>query len=237
MIVRPLHLAYLPMPSDPRHQGGFTFIWLLFLVAGLGVSMAAVGTLWHTAAQREKETELLFVGDQYRRAIESFWKSSPKGEKRLPNSLDELLLDPRFPHTVRHLRRLYLDPVTGKDEWGLLRNPANGISGVYSLSDATPMKRMNFPGVYGQFEAAKNYQGWGFRFDVPVASQAVNAEGLKADGADGSVQPAEDPGAIKKRMACMDARDKGFILCRKPGVDRVSCEDKLWREFASCDGD
>jgi len=32
----------------------------------MGVALAALGTMWHTASQREKERDLLFVGDQYR---------------------------------------------------------------------------------------------------------------------------------------------------------------------------
>jgi hypothetical protein len=80
-----------------RREDGFTLLGLLFLVAGLGVAMAALGTVWHSAAQREKERDLLFAGDQYRRAIESFWNVPlPEGTpRRLPKHFAELLLDPR----------------------------------------------------------------------------------------------------------------------------------------------
>jgi len=152
------------MPSPPRRQGGFTFLWLLFLIAGLGVGMAAVGTLWHTAAQREKEKQLLFVGNEYRRAIESFLKIPlPAGQQaRLPQSLDELLLDPRFQHTVRHLRRLYTDPITGNNEWGLLKDAKGGIGGVFSLSELTPFKKQNFPSAYEDFVDKSEYRQWVF---------------------------------------------------------------------------
>jgi len=154
-------------------QGGFTLLGLLFLVAGLGVAMAALGTVWHSAAQREKERDLLFAGDQYRRAIESFWTVPlPVGTpRRLPKHFAELLVDPRFPRTVRHLRRLYRDPMTGDTEWGVLKGPDGGIAGVVSLSDAKPFKRANFPSAYVHFQEAQSYRDWIFRFDVEKAER------------------------------------------------------------------
>lgn len=145
-------------------QSGFSLLALLFLIAGLGVAMAALGTMWHTASQREKEQELLFIGNQYRQAIESFWNRSP-GDRRLPRSLDELLIDPRFPNTVRHLRRIYPDPMTGKSEWGLVKEADGGISGVYSLSGKMPFKRAGFAAANEAFQDAGSYRDWLFRFD------------------------------------------------------------------------
>jgi type II secretory pathway pseudopilin PulG len=162
-----------------RAQAGFTLLGLLFLVAGLGVAMAALGTVWNTAAQREKERDLLFVGDQYRRAVESFWQMPlPVGTpRRLPQDVGELLKDPRFPNTVRHLRRAWRDPMTGQAEWGLLEEPDGGISGVYSLSEAKPFKSGNFPPEYAQFKDAKSYRDWVFRFDVEKALREAGRGG------------------------------------------------------------
>jgi type II secretory pathway pseudopilin PulG len=160
--------------AGPDHaQAGFSFLGLLFLLAGLGVALAALGTVWSTAAQREKELDLLFIGDQYRRAIESFWKIPlPVGTpRRLPKDFDELLLDPRFPNTVRHLRRVWRDPLTGTSEWGLVREPDGGISGIHSLSTRQPFKSGNFPVDYEQFREAGSYRDWVFRFDVEKAQR------------------------------------------------------------------
>lgn len=175
------------MPTGSA-QRGFSLLGLLFVVAGLGVGMAALGTVWHTASQREKERELLFVGDQYRRAIESFWKVPlPVGTpRRLPKNFAELLLDPRFPQTVRHLRRVYRDPMTGGLEWGLLKDPDGGIAGVYSLAEGEPFKRANFPSAYAQFEEAQSYRDWIFRFDVEKAQQGTEPA---AKGTPAGVRP------------------------------------------------
>ncbi len=170
------------------HQGGWVLLALLFILAALGAGMAAVGTVWTTTAQREKEAELLFVGEQYRRAIESYQRHSPGAEKPYPPSLADLLQDRRLPMPVRHLRRLYPDPITGRPEWGLVRDAQGGIVGVYSLSEGRPIKQTGFAAAQEGFEAASSYREWVFR--ARVAEQP--AAGTEADEAI-PAQPAQRP--------------------------------------------
>lgn len=158
-----------------RFQGGWVLLALLFILAALGTGMAALGTMWTTAAQREKETELLFVGEQYRRAIESYQRRGPGAERPYPPSLEVLLQDARFPMPVRHLRRLYPDPMTGRPEWGLVRDDQGGILGVYSLSEGTPMKTAGFAPAQEGFEAATSYREWVFK--ARVAEQPAAGTG------------------------------------------------------------
>ena len=145
-----------------RKQSGLALLGVIVFVAALGIGMAALGTVWQTAAQREKEAELLFVGDQFRNAIESFQSSPVNGAVVLPKTFDDLLADRRFPNPVRHLRRVYRDPLTGLDEWGLIRGSDGGIAGVYSLASGAPRKTANFPPRYAHFEKAESYQDWRF---------------------------------------------------------------------------
>ena len=163
----------------PTGERGFTLVGLLFLVAGLGVAMSVLGTVWHTVAQREKEKELLFIGEEYRHAIAGFWRASPSGQQRLPREFAELLLDPRFPNTVRHLRRLYVDPMTGGTDWGVVKDEAGGITGVYSLSERKPLKQAGFPRSQTAFEQAESYQQWLFLFQT-AADSAGQAAAAKA---------------------------------------------------------
>lgn len=128
----------------PRSNQGFSYLIVLFAVAALGAGLAAAGIVWEKAASREKETELLFVGNAYRRAIASYYERTPGGVKTFPRSLDDLVKDPRFPNTVRHLRRLYKDPLTNSLEWALIAAPGGGIMGIYSTSEAHPIKMANF---------------------------------------------------------------------------------------------
>ena len=145
------------------HSRGFSYLTALFLVAVMGLALAATGEVWQTAAQREKETELLFVGKQYRKAIELYYKSSP-GLTRYPRQLEDLLKDPRRPETQRYLRRLYADPVTGRNEWGLVRAADGGIAGVYSLSEDTPLKVSNFRPEDAVLTGRTKYMDWKFEY-------------------------------------------------------------------------
>ncbi len=142
-------------------ERGFTLLWVLFLLVVLGLGLAGLGRVWDTSLRREKEAELLFVGDQYRRAIEAYQQATPGSEKTYPKHLEDLLLDRRFPQTVRHLRRLYRDPVTRSRDWGLVKE-GEGITGVYSLSEDTPLKQAGFPAAYRTFEGVASYRDWAF---------------------------------------------------------------------------
>ncbi len=142
-------------------QQGFTYMAVLFMVAILGGGFALAGEVWDTVAKREKEAELLFVGNQYRQAIRRYYEGTPGGVKRYPRTLDDLLKDPRSPAVQRHLRQLYRDPLGGK-EWGIVRAADGGIAGVHSLSREQPLKTGNFRLRDAGFESAKRYADWKF---------------------------------------------------------------------------
>jgi type II secretory pathway pseudopilin PulG len=144
-----------------RAQRGFTYVGLLLAVALAGVALGAAGTLWSTAALRDKEAELLFVGDQFRRAIGSYYEGTP-GAKRYPLKLEDLLEDKRVGVTRRHLRRLYADPMTGQRDWELVRLPDGQIVGVHSRAQGRPMKVANFPPRDESFANAASYRDWVF---------------------------------------------------------------------------
>lgn len=161
-------------------QRGFTFIAILLAVALVGAVLAAAATVWHTAAKRAREEELLFVGDQFRRAVLSYARSRAGGVAgQLPRSLDDLLRDPRAPAVTRHLRRIYVDPVTGKAEWGLVRNPEGGILGVYSLSEGKPLKTGNFRPEDQAFADKRSYGEWRF----VVSEETLRKAALPVAGA------------------------------------------------------
>ncbi len=158
-------------PINPHAHNGFSYIGLLILVAIMGVTLAAAGDLWQTTRQREKEDELLYAGHQFRLAIQHFYQHSAGGPA-YPQALDDLLKDPRAPNTRRYLRRIYPDPITGTTDWGLVKGPNGEIYGVYSKSDAEPLKKANFNLTDAAFEGAKKYSEWQFVF-LPKHSPAA----------------------------------------------------------------
>ena len=63
---------------------------------------------------RDKERQLLFAGHEFREAIRRYLEASPAGQGSLSAfHWTDLLRDPRSPDIKRHLRRIYLDPMTG----------------------------------------------------------------------------------------------------------------------------
>jgi type II secretory pathway pseudopilin PulG len=152
-----------------RHQQGFTYLTVMFVIAILLGGLAIVGEVWETAARREKEAELLFIGNQYRRAIGLFYESTPGVVKRYPRELADLIEDPRQPGMQRHLRKLYPDPITGK-EWVIIRGADGGVQGVQSASEAAPLKIAGFRVRDASFEGAAKYADWKF---IHASTQAA----------------------------------------------------------------
>jgi len=142
---------------------GFTYLGILFAVFILSAGLALTGEVWHTSAAREREAELLHVGAQYRKAIERYYLAGPR---QYPRRLDDLLKDPRQAGTVRHLRKLYRDPLGG-EEWGFVRAPDGGIAGVHSLSAGRPLKRAGFAPRDRDFEGKEKYSDWRFVYVPP----------------------------------------------------------------------
>lgn len=148
-----------------KYSAGFTYLALLFFVAIMGAVMAATGMLWSTAQLREKERDLLFVGNEFRKAIASYYEQTPGTVKRYPHSFDDLLKDNRFLASVRHLRRVYADPMTSTRDWGIVRAPDGGIMGIYSLSNEPTIKRSGFRKRDAVFEKSEHYAEWRFVYE------------------------------------------------------------------------
>ena len=156
-------------------QRGFTYVGLLLLVAISSSALAAAASLWTVASRRDKEAQLLFAGEQFVQAIRSFRDKTPAGQaRRFPQRLDELLDDKRWPATTRHLRQVYVDPLTGTREWGLVQAPGGGIMGVYSLGTGVPLKQGSFAEAFESFAGAASYQDWRFVYVAPRATPAPN---------------------------------------------------------------
>jgi type II secretory pathway pseudopilin PulG len=175
--------------SRPAPQRGFTYIGVLILVAIAGVALAGAGQLWSTLAKRDREAQLLFVGDEFRRAIGSYYEGSP-GVHQFPQALDDLLEDRRLPVVRRHLRKIYVDPMTGNKEWGLVKN-GDVILGVHSLSKGKPLKTANFKPEDAAFEGSGAYTEWVFTYQPAAAGSAsppTGAAGGAQLGAPGSAK-------------------------------------------------
>ena len=134
-------MVHLTLPGNKfliRSVAGFAYIALLVTLAGLALILGVATEQIEHAAQRDREEQLLFVGSQFRQAVASYYEKSP-GTKRYPRKLEELLQDNRFPKPMRHLRRIYIDPMTNLADWQLVRSAQGGIIGVFSRSELLPI--------------------------------------------------------------------------------------------------
>jgi len=143
---------------------GYTYIGLLIIVMLTGFALAQAGTTWSEKVRRSREQELLKIGDKLRIAIGQYYENSPSTIKQFPQSLGDLLFDKRFPTPKRYLREVYIDPFTGRRDWGMLIASDGGIMGVYSLSGLKPYKRANFRPRYQYFADKKTYGDWIFAY-------------------------------------------------------------------------
>lgn len=149
------------MQTGERRDRGFTYIGVLALVVLIGIMLAAAGEVSSTAARRERETQLLWVGRQYRAAIGMYFNR----RRSYPQTLDELLGSaPDALLQVRYLRRLYPDPMTNAVDWVLLEAPNGGIMGVASSSRRAPIKTAGFDDDEEDFANAASYGDWKFSF-------------------------------------------------------------------------
>lgn len=155
-----------------RAARGYALVLLLVLVAALGVAAAGAVQLGHNAGRRHAEAALLDIGDDFRAALLS-WRRGGPGLAVGPTQLADLLRDPRVPGVRRHLRAIPFDPLTGRAEWGLLRDSAGRIVAVYSLAPGRPVKRQGFGPTQAGFEEAESYAQWRFGLVPSVRLQGA----------------------------------------------------------------
>ena len=89
---------------------GYAMAALLGSLVVMGVLMSMLLPVWSQAAQREREAELAFRGEQYARAIELYQR---RFAGAFPPDVDSLV-------EQRFLRRLYKDPMMEDGEFQIL---------------------------------------------------------------------------------------------------------------------
>lgn len=168
-------------------ERGFTYLWLLFLLAAGGAVLAAAGQRWSAIMQSERERELIFRGEQIAGAIAAYRGAEGAGAARWPASWDELLEDRRGPALRRHLRRAYADPFTGEADWEPILGEDGRWRGVRSRSPA-PARLVREAADRGSAGKPRRVSDHRFVANEPAAvAQAVvpsNADGSDSENAD-----------------------------------------------------
>ena len=104
-----------------RSDAGFSLAALIFFAAAASILAAAAVPAYQMQAKREREKELIFRGEEYTRAIQKYQRKFGV----YPASIDQLVQT----NGLRFLRRVYKDPITGKDFRLIRVNPDGSLSG------------------------------------------------------------------------------------------------------------
>ena len=174
-----IEVVRLRLAGQAQAARGFTYVGLMIFLAILALGSAAVLSAGTSLQRRMHEEELLFIGAQFAEAFKSYFEATPAGQRNYPANLAELLRDPRYPGVRRHLRQIYVDPMTGKAEWGLVPAPG-GIIGVHSLSQRAPLKIAEFEPAFSVLTGKASYVDWKFGFAPPGLVTAVPLAGTLA---------------------------------------------------------
>ena len=129
-------------------EEGYILVAVMFMIALLIISMAVALPKVAADIQRDRELETYHRGMQYRRAIQLYFKKF----QRYPPNMEALIKT----NEIRFLRKKYIDPTTGKDDWkpvlfgqnktpmamGFFGQPLGGIGfGGGALAGTGPARR------------------------------------------------------------------------------------------------
>jgi type II secretory pathway pseudopilin PulG len=219
-----------------RTGGQRGFALLVALLAVALVTLSSLVPLQSAArdARRDRETELVFIGRQYRDAIARYHAATPGGQRQYPASLDDLLLDRRFPQPRRHLRRLYADPFTGQADWVLVKSQGR-IIGLHSRSDRKPLKERGFPADLARFDNAQKIADWRFMADTAPAAAVVAPSPAEPGPRPEPPAPPRPPApSVDERRACLFGFQRDITVCMNTPPFDPQCRALARDRFVQC---
>ena len=142
-------------------SGGWALLTALLSAMLIGLSATAAQISLRIEREREREQQLLQIGREVVAALRSYRDAVGVTQPELPRQLSDLVDDKRAIGVMRHLRRIPLDPFTGKEDWGLVRQ-GDRIIGIYSQATRAPLTRRGFPADFADFAKAARLSDWRF---------------------------------------------------------------------------
>ncbi len=97
-----------PVNARPS-EDGFTLLAVIFLMTILTLWMAVAVPKMTKSIQRDRDLETMHRGKQYIRGIQLYYRKF----HAYPPNIDALVKT----NEIRFVRKRYLDPMTGKDDW------------------------------------------------------------------------------------------------------------------------
>jgi type II secretory pathway pseudopilin PulG len=106
------------MKTDPIRrrrpsEEGYMLVVVVFMLAIMMLALTVAAPVIKRDIQRDREVETMHRGKQYARGVRLYYKKFGA----YPASVDALVNT----NQIRFLRKKYVDPTTGKDEWKIVR--------------------------------------------------------------------------------------------------------------------
>ena len=147
-----------------RRGRGYSLVELAIVVSMILILTAMVVPIARFTMTRQKETELKFALRQMREAIDDFKRLSDQGliaveldtegyPKTLEKLVDGVEIVGQIKKKKKFLRKIPIDPMTGKAEWGLRSYQdepdatswgRQNVYDVYSLSDGVGLDKTKY---------------------------------------------------------------------------------------------
>lgn len=110
----------MPTPArKTRGEEGILLVGVVFLLFLLVLALSIALPKVKESIQRDRDRETMERGKQYMRAIQLYYRKFG----RYPPSIDALVKT----NEIRFLRKRYIDPTTGKDDWQVIRMGENKV--------------------------------------------------------------------------------------------------------------
>jgi type II secretory pathway pseudopilin PulG len=151
----------LPKGGNPS-EDGYVLIAVIFMLALFIIALAVAAPRVAKSIQREREIETMHRGKQYIRAVKLYYRKFG----RYPPNVDALVNT----NEIRFLRKKYVDPTTGKEDWkpiavgmnktqstGFFGQPIVGSGGGTGLSGSPGMA----PGLGGASPSGSAFSNTG----------------------------------------------------------------------------
>src|SRR5438105_15231622 len=95
-----------------QKESGYALMFVFLMAAVIAISLYMEIPRVAFETQRQKEQLLVERGEQYKRAIQLFMRAN----QRWPSKIEDL----ESTNNRRFLRKRYVDPMIGKDEWRVI---------------------------------------------------------------------------------------------------------------------
>ncbi len=142
-MANPVPIRSRKLAPEPA-EGGYMLIAVIFMLFLFSLAMAVAAPEIAKSIQRDHEVETMERGKQYIRAIQLYYRKFGA----YPPSIDALVKT----NNIRFLRKKYIDPMTGKDDWkpilfgqnkaplamGFFGQPLGGIGGAAPVAGIGP---------------------------------------------------------------------------------------------------